>query len=491
MSSNPADVLLIGEQLGSMATADSEQALAPLPIANHDDVVIRVTGLSKCYQIYERPQDRLKQSIVPRLQRLVRQVPRSYYREFWALRDVSLEVRKGETVGIIGRNGAGKSTLLQILCGTLFPTAGTIEVKGRVAALLELGSGFNPEFSGRENIYLSATLLGLSQAEIDERYDDILAFADIGLFIEQPLKTYSSGMAVRLAFAVYAVIDPDIFIVDEALAVGDEKFQRKCFARLAELKSRGSAIVFVSHSAPSIIELCDKTLLLDHGARVILGPAPDVVRAYQRIIYAAPEAQEQLIREYLAIDRSGEIARTALETDQQTAADTPGKSFEENLKPETTLVYPERGAAIELIQILDPRGEAVNVLQPGKNYQFAMSGRFTADCEGVYFGIHIRSVSGLVITGQVHPEQGNCIRHVRSGATFRTNFWFDMILLPGVYFAGGGIWSEHEPHCLHRIVDALMFRVLPDGRLSSFGYVDASVGNAPSEVIWGRGDERT
>ena len=192
------------------------------------EIAIRVTNLSKCYQIYENPRDRLKQFVVPRVKHAFGRQSCNYYREFWALRDVSFEVKRGETVGIIGRNGSGKSTLLQMICGTLTPTNGTVETSGRVAALLELGSGFNPEFTGRENVYMNGAVLGLSKEEIDARFNDIAEFADIGDFIEQPVKTYSSGMMVRLAFAVIAHVDADILVIDEALAVGDTFFTQKC-----------------------------------------------------------------------------------------------------------------------------------------------------------------------------------------------------------------------------------------------------------------------
>ena len=193
-----------------------------------NDIAIRVKGLSKCYGIYASPRERLKQFILPRLQRLVGQAPKQYFHEFWALKDVSFEIKKGETVGIIGRNGSGKSTLLQMICGTLHPTSGSIQTNGRIAALLELGSGFNPEFTGRENVYMNASVLGLSNEEINERFNDIVTFADIGDFIDQPVKTYSSGMMVRLAFAVIAHVDADILVIDEALAVGDAFFVQKC-----------------------------------------------------------------------------------------------------------------------------------------------------------------------------------------------------------------------------------------------------------------------
>lgn len=246
------------------------------------EIAIRVDGASKCYHIYDRPQDRLKQALW--------RGRRQYFHEFWALRDVSFEIRRGETVGIIGRNGSGKSTLLQMICGTLMPTTGRIEVNGRVAALLELGAGFNPEFSGRENVYMNASILGLSKTGIDERYDDIVAFADIGDFIGQPVKTYSSGMFVRLAFAVIAHVDADILLIDEALAVGDVFFQQKCMRYLREFQERNGSILFVSHDMAAVSALCQRGLLLSReNDQPILrrGSAQEICQAYLGEIYAS------------------------------------------------------------------------------------------------------------------------------------------------------------------------------------------------------------
>ncbi|MDD2774369.1 MAG: ABC transporter ATP-binding protein [Gallionella sp.] len=448
------------------------------------DIAIRVSNLSKCYQIYDTPRDRLKQFVLPRMRRMAGKAHKQYFREFWALKDVSFEIRKGETVGIIGRNGSGKSTLLQMICGTLTPTSGSIQTHGRIAALLELGSGFNPEFTGRENVYMNASVLGLTQLEIDARFDEIVAFADIGEFIEQPVKTYSSGMQVRLAFAVQAVIDPDIFIVDEALAVGDEKFQRKCFARLEELKIRGTSILFVSHSPASIIELCDKTLLLDHGVRLMYSSAPKAIRAYQKLIYAPVEEQKLLVHEYRAADQSGEVIEIDIESRSEIVSnERPSDAFDPGLVPDTTTIYPVQGAEIDLVQILDAKGSIINVLQPGGNYQFVISGCFLTDFEGVYFGIHIRSISGVVITGQRYPEDGKYVEHVGAGKSFKISFGFRMDLLPGVYFVGGGIWSSQEPNCPHRILDALMFRIIPNDKQKSFGYVDSSTCEPSLEMM--------
>jgi lipopolysaccharide transport system ATP-binding protein len=269
-----------------------------------EDVAIRVENLSKCYHIYERSQDRLKQSLVPRIRRALGLPAPNYFRDFWALRDVSFEVRKGETVGVIGRNGSGKSTLLQMICGTLTPTTGKVMTHGRVAALLELGAGFNPEFTGRENVYLNGSVLGLSQADIDDRFDAIAAFADIGDFIDQPVKTFSSGMYVRLAFAVIAHVDAEVLVIDEALAVGDAIFIQKCMRFIRRFQENG-ALLFVSHDTSSIINLCNNAIWLSNGVVRRSGIAKEIAEAYLQYTYqevygdtvqleSAQTAQEQL-----------------------------------------------------------------------------------------------------------------------------------------------------------------------------------------------------
>ena len=256
-------------------------------MASPGDIIVRVKNLSKCYHLYDNPRDRLKQFIMPRLKRLLpRSVPKQYFREFWALKDVSFELRQGETMGVIGRNGAGKSTLLQILCGTLTPTGGTVEINGRVAALLELGAGFNAEFTGRENVYMNASVLGLSKEEIDERFDAIVAFADIGEFIDQPVKTYSSGMYVRLAFAVIAHVEADILIIDEALAVGDAFFVQKCMRFLRAFMERGT-VLFVSHDTGTVVNLCSHAILLQQGFVKMAGSPKEIAEEYLKEQYEA------------------------------------------------------------------------------------------------------------------------------------------------------------------------------------------------------------
>lgn len=253
-----------------------------VPVESTDNVAIKVENLTKSYHIYDKPHDSLKQALYPGIQRIFGRPQKRYYREFKALNDVSFEVMKGETVGIIGPNGAGKSTLLQLICGTLSPTSGSLHVNGRITALLELGSGFNPQFSGRENVYISCAILGLSQEEINARYDQIIEFADIGDFIDQPVKTYSSGMTVRLAFATQTALDPQILIVDEALAVGDMSFQIKCYARMNQLKESGTTILFVSHSTGTIQSFCDRAIYLRRGKQLAIGPANEITKQYEQ-----------------------------------------------------------------------------------------------------------------------------------------------------------------------------------------------------------------
>lgn len=259
-----------------------------------EETVISVHDISKCFYTYDKPSDRLKHSLIPRLQRKLGSPVTAYGREFWALRNIDFQVRRGETMGIVGRNGSGKSTLLQIICGTLMPTGGTVQTQGRVAALLELGSGFNPEFTGRENVYLNAAVLGLSREEVDQRFDAIAGFADIGEFIDQPVKAYSSGMVVRLAFAVQAQVDPDILVVDEALSVGDARFQAKCFERLRQLKNNGTSILLVTHASEQVVTHCNRAVLLEQGRLEVIGSSRTVINRYLDILFGRDKPAELL-----------------------------------------------------------------------------------------------------------------------------------------------------------------------------------------------------
>lgn len=332
-----------------------------------DDVAIRVENLSKCYQIYEHPRDRL-------LQMLARG-RKQYFREFWALRDVSFDVRKGETVGIIGRNGSGKSTLLQMVCGTLSPSSGVVRTNGRVSALLELGSGFNPEFTGRENIYMNGSVLGLTEADIATRYEEIVAFSEIGDFIDQPVKTYSSGMVVRLAFAVSVYVDPDILVVDEALAVGDAAFQYKCLDRLKQMTQSGVTLLFVSHDIGMVQNFCDRAIYLNNGEIKAQGASDNLAELYmmdirsdQRKLVDSPRDRVVLKANIGSYDRvafgteQGKIISAVFrDTGAMNAVFSGGELAEVlvDLEYDSNLVSPYLSVIIQNTRMIDLAGRAL------------------------------------------------------------------------------------------------------------------------------------
>ncbi|MBF0306445.1 MAG: ABC transporter ATP-binding protein [Alphaproteobacteria bacterium] len=425
---------------------------------------IRVRDLSKAYLVYDRPEDRLKQMFLRGFKKL--------YREFWALRGISFDIARGETVGILGRNGSGKTTLLEIISGTVTPSGGTVEVDGQVAALLGLGAGFNPEFSGRENVILNATLLGLDGRQIAERMDMIVAFADIGPFLDQPVKTYSSGMYSRLAFAVAIHADPDILVVDESLSVGDEAFQRKCFARINQLKAKGRTILFVTHNSRTVVELCDRAILLDHGERLLTGSPRAVVAQYHRLVYAPPGAHDEVRERVRALDRSGEAEAPAVPV-ETSDADEDDAFLDPNMVSTSMVEYQPNGAVIGDVHIETPRHERVNNLVHGREYHYCYRVRFDRCASGVTFGMLLRTISGIEVAGRVSHLLGQGI-DAQAGREVEVRFPFRAILVPGTYFANAGVVSTEtgEMIFLHRLVDALMFRILPEPDLMVAGLVD-------------------
>jgi lipopolysaccharide transport system ATP-binding protein len=460
------------------------------PLHEGADIAIRVQNLSKCYHIYDKPRDRLMQMLA--------RGRKQYFREFWALKDVSFEVKKGETVGIIGRNGSGKSTLLQMICGTLNPTSGSIQANGRIAALLELGSGFNPEFTGRENVYMNGAILGLGKEEIDSRFDDIAAFADIGEFIEQPVKTYSSGMMVRLAFSVAINVEPEILIVDEALSVGDEIFQRKCFSRIEAIRAGGATILFVSHSGAQIVELCDRAVLMDAGEELAIGSPKTMVGKYQKLIYAPSDKRAAIRNEILAAEGnwlSGEqtqpdsgSAREPMETKRAHENDT-AEFFDPNLRPVSTLEYESHGVFIESPKILTLSGENVNCLCRGKSYRYTYKVRFTCGASKVRFGMLIKTASGLELGGAVSASSvGQSIPYVTSGTTINIEYRFTCPLNPGTYFLNAGVTGEINgvETYLHRILDFCMFKVMPVSEDTATAIIDFG---CAAEISFERGLE--
>lgn len=448
-----------------------------------EDVAISVKNLSKCYQIYAQPRDRLKQFVLPHLQRFTGQAPKSYFNEFWALRGVSFDIKKGEVVGIIGRNGSGKSTLLQIICGTLHPTSGEINTHGRIAALLELGSGFNPEFTGRENVYMNAAVLGLTTQEVDARFDAIAAFAEIGAFMEQPVKVYSSGMMVRLAFAVAINVDPEILIVDEALSVGDELFQLKCFSRIEAIRANGATILFVSHSGAQIVEFCDRAVLLDSGEQLASGAPKLIVGQYQKLLYAPADTRDSIRAQIRGMGGSTESAPSG-QTQQQERSQTPPlstpgqlESFDPNLTPTSTIEYESHGAIISSPKIQTLSGIKVNNLVSGRNYIFSYKVYFKKEATNLVFGMLIKTKSGLELGGaSSNKYSASIVNSAKSESSYDIKFVFKCALNSGIYFINSGVMGaiNGENTYLHRLVDAAIFRVLPLENSTMTGLIDFS-----------------
>ena len=392
---------------------------------------------------------------------------------FWALRDVSFEVAPGESVGIVGRNGSGKSTLLQMVAGTLAPTSGSVSLRGRPAAILELGSGFHPEFTGRENIEIQAQILGMTRSEVSECTGEIEDFAGIGSFIDLPVKTYSSGMYLRLAFAVAVHADCDILLIDEALAVGDERFQRKCYARLEDLRSRGVTLVIVSHSPTAVLELCDRALLLDAGA-VLMDAAPKGVLARYHQLLFATESRAAAVR--AEIESDGACEADGVEVPVRAEAPAPEDGYDPALQPESTIRYPVRGGIISECRLTDLEGRPVNLLRHGARYRVSYRFRSAGVAYAPEFGMLVKTVGGIEIAGMSAPLGDFGSRdELAPGEVVEPSFEFDCRFVPdAAYFLNAGVLGlcDGERVYLHRLIDTLMFRVLPDENVRVTGVVD-------------------
>jgi lipopolysaccharide transport system ATP-binding protein len=440
-----------------------------LPMSSNE-IAISVQNLSKCYQIYENPRDRLKQFVMPRIRGLAGKPNKQYFREFWALKDISFQIKKGETVGIIGRNGSGKSTLLQMICGTLTPTSGSIETNGRIAALLELGSGFNPEFTGRENVYMNAAVLGLTADEVDARFDDIVAFADIGEFIDRPVKTYSSGMMVRLAFAVQSQIDPDILIVDEALSVGDAKFQAKCFDRLRQLKENGTSILLVTHSSEQIVTHCSNAILLNNGVQVEAGEPFRVVNRYLDLLFG----KERKVLESKSQNNSDD-KRAFVTDDTAYSLSTHDDIFSTRLGYNPHEYRWGDGSVSILDFYLAADHEPYpSTITAGQNIFLAVTVHFLSDVLRPVLGITIKTKEGITVYG-VNSEtlEGDEFQSLgQKSSVIQAEANFKCRLAPGDYFISLGIATlegeEVIPH--DRRYDSIHFQVKPHNGF--FGLAD-------------------
>lgn len=425
-----------------------------------DDVAIRVQGLGKCFEIYESPRDRLKQFVLPRLNRLLGRPPVAYFREFWALKDVSFEIKRGETIGIVGRNGSGKSTLLQIICGTLSPTQGTVETHGRIAALLELGSGFNPEFSGRDNVYLNAALLGLTRDQIDERFDAIADFADIGDFIEQPVKTYSSGMYVRLAFAVIAHVDADVLVVDEALSVGDAVFTQKCMRFIRNFQKRGT-LIFVSHDIGSVQNLCESAIWLGQGKVRQRGASRVVSEAYLQ------HTLQEVYGDSIRLESTGEQSSKDFNTPPAKRVKEAAVDYEAQLSVDDNLNaasgWTTGAAKVIDVSLENMSGESQVLFEGGERVRMRIRAKAYQRLASPILGFLVKDRLGQDLFGEnTLPASAVKLREVDAGQEFMAEFVFSLPMMPnGQYMvmasvADGDLYSNTQHHYMH---DALIINV--------------------------------
>jgi lipopolysaccharide transport system ATP-binding protein len=424
------------------------------------DIVIRAEGLSKGYQMYSQPADRLKQFVLPRLQRMAGQSAKSYFTEFWALKHVSFEIKRGETVGIIGRNGSGKSTLLQIICGTLNPTDGSVQTKGRIAALLELGSGFNPEFTGRENVYLNATLLGLNTREIDERFNDILEFADIGDFINQPIKTYSSGMMVRLAFAVIAHVDADILIIDEALAVGDAFFTQKCMRFLRAFMKTGT-ILFVSHDTAAVRSLCNHAIWLEKGQIIETGAPKEICEMYIEAFYESQQGKSSTtkLKVTKAIDEKFYTKDQRLQFINSSSLRNDLQVFE--FDPDAAS-FGKGGAQIVSAVLLDEQKSPLAWIIGGEQVTLRIRAIACEPLDAPIIGFFVKDRLGQTLFGDnTYLSYKDTPSLCDSSDNLYAEFTFQMPILPAGDYSinvaiANGTQADHVQH--HWIHDAVLFK---------------------------------
>lgn len=413
-------------------------------------VAIQVKGLEKAYKLYDKPSDRLKEALgFGRKKR---------YKEHYALKGVDMTIYQGETVGIIGTNGSGKSTILKIITGVLNPTGGSVHVNGRISALLELGAGFNMEYNGIENIYLNGTMIGFSKKEIDAKMDDILNFADIGDYVHQPVKTYSSGMFVRLAFAVAINIEPEILIVDEALSVGDVFFQAKCYHKFEEFKEMGKTIVFVSHDLSSISKYCDRVVLLNQGVKLGEGSPKEMIDAYKQVLVGqyVPAADDQS----LLSDKEITAAAAA-------AAGT----VKGEVNPEL-LEYGTKDAMITRYKITDDMGRETSALLKGKECTITMQVHFEHDIEAPIFAFTIKNIKGVEITGTNTMVEKAFLSPVRAGSDMEITFTQKIDLQGGEYLLSFGVtgFEKEEFQVYHRLYDVINMTVISDK--DTVGYYD-------------------
>ena len=419
-----------------------------------EEIAIAVDHISKVYKLYDKPMDRMVEALGL--------TKKKKYREHFALSDVSFQVKKGECVGIIGTNGSGKSTILKIITGVLNPTGGTLTVNGRIQALLELGAGFNMEYTGIENIYLNGTMNGFTEQEIESRMQDILDFADIGDYVKQPVKTYSSGMFVRLAFSVAINIDPEILIVDEALSVGDVFFQAKCYHKFEEFKKMGKTIIFVSHDLSSVSKYCDRVVLLNQGVKLGEGSPKEMIDDYKRVLVGQYELPESKSESSLLNDEQIQVAVQKKAAKQDTSK---------------LLEYGTKEAVIEQFYMTDDRGAESKSIIKGSQFTIHMKVRFMADLPAPIFAFSIKTVKGTEITGTNTMFEKAFLEPVKAGAVKDITFTQKMSLQGGEYLLSFGVtgYDGNDFQVYHRLYDALDLTVISDKNTVGFYDMDSKV----------------
>ncbi len=488
--------------------------------------IIKLEHVSKMYKLFGTKTERMKEALDP--------FKRKYHKEFYALTDINLEVREGEILGIVGMNGSGKSTLLKIVAGIIQSTAGSVMVKGNIVPLLELGSGFNPEFTGLENIYFYNTIMGYSRKKTDAILDEILDFAEIGDFIHQPIKTYSSGMKARLAFAVSVNINPDILILDEVLSVGDELFRRKCYARMEEFFKEGKTILFVSHSVQSINQLCTRAVFLNSGEIILEGPTKMVTAQYERYLFAKKENLQAVRRKIVMMNQDDQLKlATYAEIEKQKAEIIPGakpvveNQFEEqqhsekskedtsvskrqdtraesadieisrkaaelitpkaylipNLVPKSRIEYRVFDVDITDICIVTPEGKHVNVLLTGEQYIYRYKVQFNMDAENVVFGMMVKTEKGFEVSVGNTKKFDAVVDKVVMHEIYTIEWLFTCNFLHGTYYTNAGVaeYKNGKYVYLNRVVDAMIFKVQQSDKFVGNGLV--YIGQTPKIVL--------
>ena len=425
-----------------------------------NDIAIEVKNLTKSYKLYDKPMDRLKDSLGLAGKRK--------FKEHLALNNVSLSVKKGETVGIIGTNGSGKSTILKIITGVLTPSSGEVNVDGHISALLELGAGFNMEYNGIDNIYLNGMMIGFSEDEITKRLDSILEFADIGDYVYQPVKTYSSGMFVRLAFAVAINIDPEILIVDEALSVGDVFFQAKCYHKFEEFKNQGKTILFVSHDLSSISKYCDRAVLLNQGVLLGEGTPKEMIDIYKQVLVGQYPLPNSDVENLLDDEDIRQAAAKASDEAEKLVEKEPDAS----VKNPDTLEYGDGAAVIEEFYATDASGMRSNSIIKGTDFSVHMRVKFNRDVAAPIFAFTFKNIMGIEITGTNSMVEKAFLEPVKAGDVKEISFTQNMTLQGGEYLISFGVTGFEKDNftVYHRLYDALNITVVSDK--NTVGYYD-------------------